>query len=255
MNIWNKTPAWVRAIILNLIFLFPASVGMQLVLQYSLQSGASWGWGLIPIVALLIGYWFLVKRVNPYKGLEHIKHSLKIEIGDKNVWLKLIGVILFTAFAIQFFVLAMPSEGNVQLAMISSFRVFSPAIAIPSLLALAMIAGVVEEVAYRGIMQNTMSKYPPWLTFLIVGIAFSTVHQLPIQLFVPYVFVSMGFSVVAYQQRSLGLVILAHIVVDFVLFVAIYSDVFNTTNPSPQSLTWAAMGAIFGAYLIVRDLK
>ncbi len=252
---WNKTPAWIRAILLNLLFLFPASIGVQLIIQYSLESGASWGWSLIPTVAILEGYWFLTKKVNPYKGEGYIKHSFKVDFSDRNVWLKLTGIMLFTAFMIQFFVLVMPSENNVQLAMFRAFRGLPLAIVLPTLLAYALMAGIVEEVTYRGFMQNTMSKYPKWLNFLLVGVFFSSVHQLPLQLFIPYVFVSMGFSIVAYQQRSLGLVIFGHILVDFLIFVGIVKDVFNTTDPSPQALTWAALGAILGGYLLVRDLK
>lgn len=255
MNTWNKTPAWIRAILLNLIFLFPTSIGVQLIIRYSLQSGAGWGWSILPVTAILIGYWFLAKRLNPNKGVEHVKFDLRIDVSDKNVWLRFLGIMLLTTFMIQFFALAIPSDNNVQLAMFRSFQGLPLAIGLPTLLAYALMAGVVEEVTYRGFMQNTMSKYPKWLNFLLVGIFFSSVHQLPLQLFIPYVIVSMGFSIVAYQQRSLGLVIFAHIIVDFMIFVGIYADVFNTTEPSPQALTWSALGAILGGYLIVRDLK
>lgn len=254
-NIWIKIPAWIRAILLNLIFLFPTSIGVQLLIRYALQSGASWGWSLIPTIAILAGYWFLTKRINPYLGEGYVKHSLKIDLRDRLVWLKFVGLFLLTACLIQFFVLAIPSDNNVQLDMFRSFRGLPLAVALPTLLALALMAGLVEEVTYRGFMQNTMSKYPKGLTFLLVGVMFSSVHQLPLQLFIPYVIVSMGFSLVAYQQRSLGLVVLTHILVDFMIFVGIYKDWFNITEATPQALTYAAAGALLGGFLLLKDLK
>lgn len=252
-SIWSKIPAWIRAIIFNLILLFPASFLIQNIIRQTLPN-TSWGWGIVPVVFILGTYWLLTKKLSPFNGKDDIWQSLSFNIKDGNNWLKFLGLSLFILCIMQLSLIVFSSENNRSLDAILSFRALPAPIAIPILLGLALMAGILEEVTYRGYMQNTTSKaYPKWLSFLIVGILFFLAHRLPFELFVPYMMASVAFSLVADQQRSLGVVILAHVVSDFVIFIGLYYDFINITNPSVFAIVLSIIGLVAGTFLLIRD--
>ncbi|HEY9117340.1 MAG TPA: CPBP family intramembrane glutamic endopeptidase, partial [Roseivirga sp.] len=250
--LFDKTPAWLKAVLYNLMFLFPVIIIIQQIVFRNIYSNIRWGWGLIPVIVILMAYWFLTKRLSRFQKDRMISHSLKITGNWLQIASLLIGLCLFTGGMVFLLAGLIPTEDFAQLQTILAFQALEPAMAIPLLLALALSAGFVEEITYRGFMQHaTSSRYHKWLSFFIVGLLFSLAHRLPLALFIPYLLVSMTYSVVADHQKSLGLVILAHVLIDFTIFILIYLSVIDLTATKPGFSIISGLVVCIGAFLIL----
>ncbi len=226
-KVWQKTPAWIKAIVLNLILLLPVITINQIVIQLNLKYFPKYGIGLIPVLLTLYLYWKLINKWNPFTHKDDIKISLQFNLLDKKNVLTIIGLSLFTFMVIYFSYVIFNIENTPQLEFINTFANYNMVTAFPLLLGLALTAGIAEEVTYRGFMQNTTNrKYAKIVSYLIIGLLFSIIHFLPLALIIPYVLISITYSYVADQQKSTSLVIYAHFLTDFVLFLLIYYKVF-----------------------------
>ena len=111
------------------------------------------------------------------------------------------------------------------------------------LLALALHAGVVEEVTFRGYMQNTTnSKYTRIVSYLIIATLFSVFHFLPWQLFLPYMLSSIGFSFAADKFKSIAVPLVAHVLVDFIIFMLYYFGLGEIQALDENKLLGAGIG-------------
>ena len=224
-NFWNKIPAWLQAILLNLVLLFPVVTVVQLIIQANLQSASEWGWGLILVIAILVLFWYLVKKYYWFHQDNDIKLELTFKLGRISNWLMILGLVCAVPALIQLTALLFEVQSTTQLAYLETFKAYGPLKAIPLLLALALTAGLVEEITYRGFIQNTLNRqYRRWISILLVAIIFAGMHLLPLPLIAPYMIVSVLFSLVAEKTKSTGPAIYAHALVDFILFLLIYYD-------------------------------
>ncbi|WP_109301375.1 CPBP family intramembrane glutamic endopeptidase [Aquimarina sp. AU474] len=225
-KVWQKTPAWLKAIFLNIILLYPIITINQIIIQLNLTYFPKYGIGLILVLITLYLYWKVINKWNLFTNKDDIKISFKFDILDKKNMLSIIGLGLFTFMVIHFSYIIFKIENTPQLEFINSFSNYNAITAIPLLLGLALTAGVAEEVTYRGFMQNTTHrKYSKILSYIIIGVLFSIMHFLPLELILPYILISIAYSYIADKQKSIGLVIFTHFLVDFVIFLLIYYNV------------------------------
>ena len=251
-NIWNKIPAWLKAIVLNFILLFPMLILVQNSVNINLTSNASWGWALLVIIPVLFIFWILVNKWNPFKGPEDVQLELTFNPKDSKNWYRMVALILITVSAVQLFFIAFKVENTLQIEYFEQFRAYGPLVTIPLLLGLALNAGIVEEVIYRGFIQNTlMSAYPKWLALLGVGALFVFAHFLPLPLILAYFLVSTAFSLVADELKSTGVGLIAHVVVDFLLFLNFYYEAIDLL--SPDSIHLGIFGFLIGIYLLFKE--
>jgi len=97
----------------------------------------------------------------------------------------------FTVMTIYFSYLIFDIDDSPQLAFIKSFSNYKAITAVPLLLVLAVTAGLVEEITYRGFMQNTTNKkYTKIVSYLIIGVLFAIIHFLPLMLYNLHLFIS-----------------------------------------------------------------
>ncbi|WP_422104375.1 CPBP family intramembrane glutamic endopeptidase [Winogradskyella sp.] len=227
-KVWQKTPALLKALLLNIILLYPIITINQIIIKLNLELFPKYGIGLIPVLILLYLYWKIINKWNPFTGRDDIKISFQFNILDKKNILLGLGLGVFTLITIYFSHLIFDINNSPQLEFIKSFSNYNAITAIPLLLGLALTAGIVEEVTYRGFMQNTTHrKYSKIVSYLIIGILFSIVHFLPLALILPYILISITYSFIADKQKSTGLVIFTHFLSDFVLFFLIYINVLS----------------------------
>ncbi|WP_282079409.1 CPBP family intramembrane glutamic endopeptidase [Aquimarina algiphila] len=225
-KVWQKIPAWLKAMLLNIILLYPIITINQTIIQLNLKYFPKYGISLIPVLIMLYVYWKIINKWNPFTNKDDIKIRFKFNILDKKNILSVLGLGLFTLTTIYLSYIIFDIDNSPQLGFIKSFSDYNAITAIPLLLGLALTAGIVEEVTYRGFMQNTTHrKYSKIVSYLVIGILFSIVHFLPLELILPYILISIAYSFIADKQKSTGLVIFAHFLVDFVLFLLIYCKV------------------------------
>lgn len=184
------------------------------------------------ILPILIGFWFFIKKVTSYKGEDQVKISFKTNFANEKVWFRIFGLMLMTMSLITIFSVLSRGMPEKQIAVFKVFKQFDPIVALPLLFGFALAAGVVEEVLYRGVFQNiTVKAYPKVIAFSLIAIMFALFHQLPLSLILPYALVSIGYSLVADEYKSLGVVIIAHVLVDVLsLFIGYYTDFDNSIN-------------------------
>ncbi|WP_405207198.1 CPBP family intramembrane glutamic endopeptidase [Aquimarina sp. LLG6339-5] len=222
-KVWQKIPAWLKAMFLNIVLLYPIITINQTIIQLNLTYFPKYGIGLIPVLSMLYLYWKVIHKWNPFTNKDDIKISFKFSILYKKNILTILGLGVFTIITIYFSYIIFDIDNSPQLRYIKSFSNYNTITSIPLLLGLALTAGIVEEVTYRGFMQNTTHrKYSKIVSYLVIGILFSIVHFLPVALILPYILMSIAYSFIADKQKSTGLVIFAHFLADFVLFLLIY---------------------------------
>ena len=225
-KVWQKTPSWLKAIFLNIILLYPIITINQIVIKLNLAYFPKYGIGLILVLITLYLYWKIINKWNPFTDKDDIKISFKFNILDKKNIIIIIGLSLFTFIVIHFSYIVFKIENTPQLEFIKTFSNYNTITAIPLLLGLAFTAGVVEEVTYRGFMQNTTNrKYSKIVSYIIIGVLFSIVHFLPLELILPYILISVTYSYIADNQKSISLGIFAHFLSNSVLFLLVYFKV------------------------------
>lgn len=227
-KVWQKIPAWLKAMLLNIILLYPIITINQTIIQLNLTYFPKYGIGLIPVLMTLYVYWKVITKWNPFTNEDDIKINIRFNILNTRNILSVLGLSFFTVITIYFSYLIFDIDNSPQLGFIKSFSNYNATAAIPLLLGLAITAGIVEEVTYRGFMQNTTNrKYAKILSYLIIGVLFAVIHFLPLALILPYILISIAYSFIADKQKSTGLVIFTHFLADFVLFMLIYLNVLS----------------------------
>ncbi len=225
-NIWQKTPALLKALVLNIILLYPVITINQIITQLNLKYFPKYGIGLIPVLIILYIYWKVVTKWNPFTHKDDIKIQFKFNLLDKKNILTILGLAGFTVITVYFSHVIFNIDNSPQLKFIKSFSNYDTITAIPLFIGLAVTAGIVEEVTYRGFIQNTLHrKYSKIVSYILVGIMFSIVHFLPLALILQYIIISIAYSYIADKQKSTGLVMVTHFLSDFVLFLLIYYNV------------------------------
>jgi len=248
-TIWNKVPAWIKAIILSLVIAIPVATVIQLIIIFNLKSNTGWGWALLITIPLLILFWKLVQRFSSFSKPEDVKIKMNLNWSDKKVWFRIVGLAFAVITTIELSSLAFGDVPEAQNAFLQTFKQFNEITALPLLLAMSLTAGVVEEVVYRGIIQNILVRaYPKTRAFIIVGLLFALMHFLPISLLLPYLLVSIYFSLVANEFKSLGAVIIAHALAD-VLFL-FYGYYVEFDKFGPEQLLPLSIGFIVSMFLL-----
>lgn len=94
---------------------------------------------------------------------------------------------------------------------------------IPELVALAVVAGTVEELLFRGVLEGWLSRSNPWIGMIAANLVFGICHALTPTYFLIATIFGFYFSALAqlHDPRNLVLPILAHIVYDLIGFLLI----------------------------------
>ncbi|MEM1001510.1 MAG: CPBP family intramembrane glutamic endopeptidase, partial [Bacteroidota bacterium] len=253
-SIWNKVPAWARALIFMFILGFPVIKINQGTASFNLQNYPSWGWGLLVVIVVLFVFWKLVSLWSPFKRPEDVKIIMQMNFKDIKVWSRMIGLILLTMSAAVLFTGLFGVSQEHGADYFERIGQFGDLTAVPLLIGVALTAGIVEEVIFRGYVQNTLVRaYPKAIVFLVIGLLFAMVHFLPLPLVVAFIIISIGFSLVADEFKSLGVVIFAHAIVDIISTLAGYYG--STDETGPVGLAIAAVVFVISLVLILKGNK
>ena len=251
-TIWNKTPAWLKALLLLVISYYPVATIVQGAVILNLEKQATWSWALLIAIPAWVLYGYLVKRYNPYKGENDVKLEWSFNLRNKKAWYRVVAMICLTYGLIHFTEAAFHVLPDNQLDLINQFKALEPFVAIPLLLVISFNAGFVEELVFRGFVQNTLSKaYGIRVAILGVGVIFALVHFLPWPLVAAYIIVSAGFSLVAYGLKSTAPGIWGHIIFDFLVLLNVYYNVVETG--STQALYLSIVLTVVGLFFLFKN--
>lgn len=221
-KIWNKAPLIIRAIILGFTI---STIG---VLTWSvLATFVPLPWSFILMMAFL---WFYIKYLSGSWNPKHTKQFRKQNFRNPklslNAWLlSIVGIILIilieqSGLIVTFRLMEFPAE---RFSQEYSFLENVPAWAAwLVVIMISAVAGICEEIGFRGYMQVPLEKkYGPLMAISIGSIIFVIVHlhqawsgPIIFQIF----FISVLFGSIAYYSNSLIPGIIAHFIMDICNF-------------------------------------
>ena len=122
-TIWNKVPAWIKAIIVSLVIAIPVATVIQLIIIFNLKSNTGWGWALLIAIPLLILFWKLVQRFSSFTKPEDVKIKMNLNWSDKKVWFRIVGLAFAVITTIELSSIAFGSVPEAQIRAGSARRV------------------------------------------------------------------------------------------------------------------------------------
>ncbi|HEY4617669.1 MAG TPA: type II CAAX endopeptidase family protein [Flavobacterium sp.] len=221
-KIWNKAPLIIRSIILGFTI---STIG---VLTWSvLATFVPLPWSFILMMAFL---WFYIKYLSGSWNPKHTKLFRKQNFRNPklslNAWfLSIVGITLIvlieqSGLIVTFRLMEFPAE---RFSREYSFLENVPAWAAwLVVIMISAVAGICEEIGFRGYMQVPLEKkYGPLMAISIGSIIFVIVHlhqawsgPIIFQIF----FISVLFGSIAYYSNSLIPGIIAHFIMDICNF-------------------------------------
>ena len=256
-HLWTKIPAWLKAILLNVFLMFPMLWVVQgLVINQNLRYYTSIPWA-VPVALLLMGgFYFLTKRFTKFTEKEDVRIKLGFDITQFSNWCYIIGIVLLLPSIMTLNAYLFDVQNTTIKSYISLFSALPSISAVPLLLVLAYLAGLTEEIVYRGYIQNTLTRrYPKWLSFLLVAVLFTVMHGLPPTLVLPYMLFSALFSYIADKTKSTGVVIFAHFLVDAISFLMFYVNPEMLSAPTMKNILIAIAIMLLGITAMMLPMK
>jgi membrane protease YdiL (CAAX protease family) len=220
---WNWLPVIVRAIILGFTLLTIGSTVTFLPLLGNLKFHPEipWAFPLTAVVLAIYGAYF--SGWGPPAGTRDARKRLaRASLPSARIWRAAIPAMLLGIIALVALRLVLPSLMPVRAPSVSiPLSSYPLPTIIGALLSIATIAGVTEEIAFRGYMQKPLEEaYGIVPAVLIVGIMFWVAHldhgititHLPFQMSA-----SIALGLLVYLTRSLIPAMIAHGVADILL--------------------------------------
>jgi membrane protease YdiL (CAAX protease family) len=220
---WNWLPVIVRAIILGFVVLTIGSTVTFLPLLGNLKFHPEIPWAFPMTVVVLAIYGAYFSGWGPPAGTRDARKRLaRASLPSARIWRAAIPAMVFGIIALVALRLLLPSLMPVRAPSVSiALSSYSLPTIIGALLSIATIAGVTEEIAFRGYMQKLLEEaYGIVPAVLIVGIMFWVAHldhgititHLPFQMSA-----SIALGLLAYLTRSLIPAMIAHGAADILL--------------------------------------
>lgn len=239
-DIWKKIPLWIRSVLTGFT-VNSIGVGAWVLLLMTVPSP----WFLVVMALFLFVYlkyfsgsWWPVSNSEIRK-----QRFRKIKL-SRAVWIwGLAGALLFvlitqSGLVITFRIMEFPAERFKAAYNLDSLPV---GLAWVSLIMASLVAGICEEVGFRGYMQEPLEKrYGPVIGIAIVSAVFVVVHlhqawagPVLIHIFV----VSALFGILAYKTQSIIPGIIGHTLLDIINFSYWWSDIAGKFERQPIAIT------------------
>jgi len=257
-KIWNRTPLLIKAIITG----FAVS---------SLGVGA---WALmgttlpLPLaIVLMIGFlWAYLKFFSGHWGPERSRQNraemFRSTVLPGRIWLpSLVGIVLIVlieqaGLVVTFRIMEFPASKFLEeYGFVENIPPWAGWLGI---IMISAVAGICEEVGFRGYMQYPLEKrYTPLLSISIVSLVFVLVHlhqawsgPILVQIF----FISALFGSIAYYSGSLIPGIIAHFIMDVLNFSFWWTDLGGQFSKKTIDVTGIDNHFIFWLIVLVLSL-
>jgi membrane protease YdiL (CAAX protease family) len=233
--LWNKIPALIRGPVVGMAVLL---VGLQpagILLQMNLTQETTVPWSLAPVAIWLfvamkwLGGWGFpagngARRADLLRAGE-VRAELR-----RPVWLSsvLLAVVIISMSILSYGSQTMDFS---QFGLITMILDAPPGMALGSILAVAVMSGLIEEAAFRGYMQRILEeRYSPAVSIAIVAVMFAVVHPQAPVFVVVFAIGASGWGIVAYLGGSIRPLIVIHALVDLASITVFYfhPELLNT---------------------------
>lgn len=252
---WQSVPVAARAVLIGLLVLIAGTIPWSVLVSANLQLSPAFPWA-VPVMAVYLWLFWRYLRGSgwPRRTSEIRRTRLRVSrpTGQSWRWSLLAGGSCFgSLIAVLLLVERAFKVPQTQLAELSRYSTVS--IVALTLMA-AVVAGLVEEAAFRGYMQVPLeSQYGLWVAISIVAIVFALAHMshgisyaLPLVPF--YVVGSAVYSLLAYRTGSILPCVTLHISADVLLSALAFA------RATSVSAVWFSCAAVVFAVLGVWSL-
>ncbi len=239
---WMKVPLIVRSILSGFV-VTTIGVGAWVLLATYMPVP----WSVVPMGVILILYWMYFRgkwkpsSTQVFRRFRMRQIKLKRPIWIWGLMAALLIVLLVNSGGILAFRIF---EFQPEIFKTARFLNELPAWkAWPIILMASLVAGICEEIGYRGYMQAPMEqKYGPVVSIAITSLVFSVahIHQAWASGIIGLTLIfaiSVMIGYLAYSTRSLLPGIIAHVSFDIINFSYWWSDVIGTFERKPISMT------------------
>jgi len=246
-RVWQRASTAVRAVLTGLVILVCGALGWSAITFGSLQLAAALPWAGGPVALLagscfLWGYWRYLAGAGPPRSTAELRRRrLRAHPLSGRVWF---WALTTGILAVGSFVSLVNLWGwvvRLSPRSVSSITRYSFLTALCILIGAAAEAGIVEEAAFRGYMQESLEKrFRPAVAIAMTSVLFGFAHlangHQEIAWLFPYTVFGTIVGVLAYTTNSIVPGILLHAAVDAVRFLLAWRA--RPTIPHP--LIWQA---------------
>jgi membrane protease YdiL (CAAX protease family) len=240
IRFWQRIPVVVRAIVVGSV-VFEIGVGAWLVIAALLPAP----WSILVMGGVLWAYWrYFSGKGWPEATAETRRDRFRATRMPAVVWkwstlaAMLFVVVVQSSFVMTFRIIEFPAQ-----AFSAGYRFGAAPLwaAWLSIIMASLVAGICEEIGFRGYMQVPLEKrYGPTISLVIVSMVFVVSHlnqawALPIVFHIFVISVMLG--VLAYASGSLIPGIIGHTVMDIPNFAYWWTDVAGTFDKRPIAET------------------
>ncbi len=252
-----RIPIWLKAIFLGFIIL---ELGTKLwsiiaIANLRLSPNIPWSFPLMAIVLLMIwkyldGNW-IPKSTKRVRQLWMRANSLT-KRKRKWGWISaiLLGCTIFCLIILGIRIMDVPSGQINQIERIINYPFWT---VISLIIMTSLVAGIIEEISFRGYMQKPMEiKYGPKTAILVVALFFTVLH-LPNATITPHLipiffFGSIGWGLLAYLTNSIIPGIVIHCAIDIISYLFIWLNLEFVKKISSESIL---ITGIDGSFIIL----
>lgn len=228
-----RIPVWLRSILLGFLILELGTRLWSLLALANIKSTPflPWSFPLMAVILWLI--WnYLNGRWRPESNQEKRQSWMranKIE-GRQKLWAwtaaSLLGCSLLLLIIISTRLIDFPSG---QIEQVERISIYSPITVLALIIMTSVVAGIMEEVAFRAYMQKPMEeKSSPALAIGIVALFFSLLHlpnaTIAPQLLLLFFLGSLGWGILAYLSNSIIPGVVVHSLVDIISYVFLWQN-------------------------------
>jgi membrane protease YdiL (CAAX protease family) len=255
-----KIPVWLKSVLFGFVIL---ELGTKLwsiiaVGNIRLSPDIPWSFPLMTIF-LVLAWKYLDGKWIP-KSTQKARHMWMRanSLTTKNriwAWISasLLGGTILCLIILGIRIMDVPSGQVLQIERIINYPVWT----IVSLIIMtSLVAGIVEEIAFRGYMQKPMEmKYGPKVAILVVALFFTILH-LPNVTITPYLipifFIgSIGWGVLAYLTNSIIPGVVIHCTIDVLSYLWIWRNLEFVKTLSSESIMETGIDVSFLILILI----
>ncbi|MDO8124964.1 MAG: type II CAAX endopeptidase family protein [Candidatus Hermodarchaeota archaeon] len=251
--LWNRIPIIIQALILMLSVTMIGTLSWSLLLILT-----PFPWTILIMGGILFGFVLFFSGRWGHKATQEFRWTnFRLVKLPSSVWLwSIVAIILFVVISqamlvVTFRLIPFPSE----LFTIYNLEGVPVWVAWPFVFMAAMVAGICEEIGFRGYGQVPLEKrYDQKLAIAFVSITFIIFHLnqawLP-PIFIHGLILSVFLGYLAYLSGSLIPVMIAHTSMDVFLFSYWWSDLLGTFIELPIYITGIDISFIFWTSILI----
>jgi membrane protease YdiL (CAAX protease family) len=243
---WQRLPVLVRSVIIGTLMAAAGTLPWALLVELNLRYAVAVPWAIIPTAIYLWFYWRFAKGIS---GPASTKTTRAVLSRANRLSGEVMSMALFTGtIALGALVLSLnvmnrmvrlPSHPTDELSSVPVFTL------ILWLIMSAIVAGVTEEISFRGYMQGPIERrHGPVVAMLVTGLLFGAAHfthdEVTIALLPFYMAVAIIYGTLAYLTNSVLPGILLHAGGNMLAAINLFgrgqAEWQTTTTPAP--LIW-----------------